>query len=249
MSYILDALRKAERDRQLGRTPTLEDVTHAPLSAKKAGPSARTLALIGLVLGLAIALVLVMGRSPDPALTEAPIVVNDAPAPAPVVPVMPGAAPVQDSSVALPDPIEPALNVDTATESLDDLLDPLAQASVTAEPVQAEPEPPAATSTETPVDVASVAEAAPAPAISEPQAAVGPKLLRDLPESYRSQFPVLRVDVHVYDEEPTKRWVMVNGAKYLEASTLAEGPRISEISAEGMVLDYRGEVVLVPLNR
>lgn len=246
MSYILDALRKAERDRQLGRTPTLEDVTHAPLSAKKAGPSARTLALIGLVLGLAIALVLVMGRSPDPALTEAPIVVNDAPAPAPVVP---GAAPVQDSSVALPDPIEPALNVDTATESLDDLLDPLAQASVTAEPVQAEPEPPAATSTETPVDVASVAEAAPAPAISEPQAAVGPKLLRDLPESYRSQFPVLRVDVHVYDEEPTKRWVMVNGAKYLEASTLAEGPRISEISAEGMVLDYRGEVVLVPLNR
>lgn len=245
MSYILDALRKAERDRQLGRTPTLEDVTHAPVSAKKVAVSARTLALIGLVLGLAIALALVMGRSPDAALTQAPIVLNEASAPV-AAPVAPVAAPVEQHPEV---PVEPVPIVQAETESLDDLLDPLTPASETAEVASSEPAQAATTRAETPVAVATVAEPEPVPTAVEPPAAVGPKLLRDLPESYRSQFPALRVDVHVYDEEPAKRWVMVNGAKYLEAATLAEGPRISEIKVEGMVLDYRGETVLVPLNR
>ena len=247
MSYILDALRKAERDRQLGRTPTLEDVTHAPASAKKSRPSPRTLALIGLVLGLAIALVLVMGRPQETIMADAPIMVNAPTASAP--PTAQPAAPVQDAQVVQAEPITPALNPSVETESLDDLLDPTAGPLVAAEARDAAPElaEPRAVAEAAPVEDASLAAIPQAPA--EPQPVLGPKLLRDLPENYRSQFPALRVDVHVYDDEPSKRWVMVNGAKYLEASTMVEGPRISEINASGMVLDYRGETVQVPLNR
>ena len=243
MSYILDALRKAERDRQLGRTPTLEDVTQAPASVGKPKPTARTLALIALVLGLAIVLVLVMGRSQDAALPDIPVA-NAPPASVPAAPIEAQAqAQAQEAQV---EPIAPAPDPTMATESLDDLVEPVQDQPVTEEEI-AESQADAA---ELDVAVADEpVEGATAAAIPQSEPVTGPRLLRDLPESYRSQFPALRVDVHVYNDEPAKRWVMVNGTKYQEASTMVEGPRISEISAEGMVLDYRGETVLIPLNR
>ena len=242
MSYILDALRKAERDRQLGRTPTLENVTQAPASVRKPKPTPRTLALIALVLGLAIVLVLVMGRSQDATLADIPV----ANVPLASVPVVPIVAQVQEAQVAQVEPVAPVQDPTMATESLDDLVEPVLDQPLPADELaesQADVAEPQVAVADEPFEDAPVA------AIPPPEDQIGPRLLRDLPESYRSQFPALRVDVHVYNDEPAKRWVMVNGAKYLEASTMVEGPRISEISAEGMVRDYRGETVLIPLNR
>ncbi len=102
----------------------------------------------------------------------------------------------------------------------------------------------------------AVVESAPAAVVDAPApepeaaAAVGDvPLLRDMPSDYRGAFPELSVDVHVYHEEPARRWALINGKKAVEGSTLAEGPTISEIRPDGIVFDFRGRPTLFPLGR
>ncbi len=74
-------------------------------------------------------------------------------------------------------------------------------------------------------------------------------LLRQMPETYRAQFPQLSVDIHVYNDDPKRRFVMVSGKRYHEGDTLAEGPRIRAIVPEGMVLEWQGQRVVYGLTR
>lgn len=60
------------------------------------------------------------------------------------------------------------------------------------------------------------------------------------------QLPDLHLDIHVYAENPAERFVFVNMSKYREKATLAEGPTIREINADGVVLEYRGTSFLLP---
>ena len=57
------------------------------------------------------------------------------------------------------------------------------------------------------------------------------------------------VEIHVYEKQAQRRFVMVNGRKYREGERLAEGPALIEIVPEGMVLEFRGEKVLYTLAR
>jgi len=43
--------------------------------------------------------------------------------------------------------------------------------------------------------------------------------------------------------------VMINGKRYREGDTLAEGPRLIAIVPEGMVLDWQGQQVLYAIAR
>jgi general secretion pathway protein B len=70
-----------------------------------------------------------------------------------------------------------------------------------------------------------------------------------MPPAFRSEFPRLTVDVHVFDSNPLRRFVMLNGKKYRETDTTLDGPRIIEITPEGVVLEHRGSQVLVELPR
>jgi general secretion pathway protein B len=239
MSFILDALRKAERDRNLGKTPTLGDV--APPPARPAAPSAittRTLALLALVVGLLILAVLLWPRDSAPPLPPAVQVLPPVAAPAPAA-----------LPQALPDPApapvaagEPALDEDVVAETLDDLLEPVDEEIAVVEDEAIEDSaPPAMASTAEPVAVVSD--------VAEPAATTGAMLLRDMPADYRGAFPAIRVDVHVYNEEPARRWVMINGNKAIEGATLAEGPRVAEITPDGIVFDFRGRTALFPLKR
>lgn len=82
-----------------------------------------------------------------------------------------------------------------------------------------------------------------------PAAPTGLRRLKDMPAAYRAEFPPLAVDVHVYNADPQRRFVLVNGKRYREGDPLAEGPRIAEIVADGLVVDWRNERVLYTLNR
>lgn len=53
--------------------------------------------------------------------------------------------------------------------------------------------------------------------------------------------PELRIDMHVYAKIPAERFVFINMHKYLEGQTLAEGPRLDEITPDGVLLDYKGQ--------
>lgn len=70
-----------------------------------------------------------------------------------------------------------------------------------------------------------------------------------MPSTYRAEFPALSVDVHVYNADPQRRFVLINGKRYREGDPLAEGPRLAEIVPDGMVVDWRGERVVYTLNR
>lgn len=58
--------------------------------------------------------------------------------------------------------------------------------------------------------------------------------------------PELHLDVHVYATRPAERFVYVNMRKYHEGATLQEGPTIERIRRDGVILRYQGLRFLLP---
>jgi general secretion pathway protein B len=112
----------------------------------------------------------------------------------------------------------------------------------------AEAPPPAADNPPLP-DAAPPADAAPPPAPAEStQPAPADRQMQEMPESFRAGFPALSVDVHVYNSDPQRRFVLIGGKRYHEGDTLAEGPRIVGIVPEGIVFDWQGQRVLYAIS-
>jgi general secretion pathway protein B len=63
----------------------------------------------------------------------------------------------------------------------------------------------------------------------------------DLPQAFRNDLDLPRLDVHVYSENPQGRFIMVDLKKYREGQTLPNGMVLEEILPDGMVMSYRGE--------
>jgi general secretion pathway protein B len=259
MSYILDALRKAERDRNLGRTPSLGDVTAPVARPPSRRPSNRTLGLIALVAVLLICTIALWPRRPATQPSVPPPATVAAAQPVPVAPPPVVAAPLAPEPASPPEAPAAAADgmiaEDVPADSIDDLMAepeaPAEEADATDAQASAPATPPAAVS---PESIPTVSDPAPGPkseppAIDEAATTPGVPLLRDMPADYRGAFPELRVDVHVYDEDPARRWVLINGHKAVEGATLAEGPTVSRITPEGIVFDFRGRSTLFPLNR
>ncbi len=88
---------------------------------------------------------------------------------------------------------------------------------------------------------AALPQAAPTESVTE-----GLPTFNDLRASGRLQLPDMHLDIHVYSGRPADRFVFVNMSKYKESATLSEGPRVSEIVPDGVVLDYMGTRFLLP---
>jgi general secretion pathway protein B len=56
----------------------------------------------------------------------------------------------------------------------------------------------------------------------------------------------LHIDVHVYATKPSERFVYINMRKYKEGATLAEGPVLERIRRDGVVLNYQGMRFVLP---
>jgi general secretion pathway protein B len=63
----------------------------------------------------------------------------------------------------------------------------------------------------------------------------------ELPQELRGRLDLPRLDVHVYSEEPQRRYILVNLEKYREGERLASGLVLEEILPDGMVMSYQGE--------
>jgi general secretion pathway protein B len=70
--------------------------------------------------------------------------------------------------------------------------------------------------------------------------------INELSLSGTEALPELHLDVHVYATKPAERFVYVNMRKYHEGSTLPEGPVIERIRRDGVVLSYRGLRFILP---
>jgi general secretion pathway protein B len=67
----------------------------------------------------------------------------------------------------------------------------------------------------------------------------------ELPSELRSGLTLPRLDLHVYSDDPQSRFILVNLKKYREGERLESGLMLEEVLPEGMVMSYRGERFLV----
>jgi general secretion pathway protein B len=233
MSFILDALKKSESDRQRQSGPALFEVkVAAPRSALP--PWAIAIAML-FVANLAVVAWLLLRHGPHPA-GVAPAAAPSASAPATAA----------ASRVAAP----------AATEAAGAVA-PAAAAPVAAAPAPAAARAPgaafpattarAASPSENPDDYEPAAEQPPAVSLSHVKRGTdaGVPLYQQLAGAPGAQLPQLRLDLHAYSEKPPDRWVLINMHKLREGDALPEGVRVERITPDGAVLSYHGSQFLL----
>ncbi|MGH8288007.1 MAG: general secretion pathway protein GspB [Steroidobacteraceae bacterium] len=258
MSFILDALKKSETDRQRQSGPSLFEV--------KVPPPRRTLPIwavaIAVLLGINVIVVSWMllrhpseqepatahaaaaGTAPGTAVSAAsvravPLAIPGGRAPGPDVVSGPGTASGRTSIGAAGGQIAP----------------PSTSASST---------PPPAATPATPLSSANDQSTAPQSSVITPSdyaPAVEPAAqgsgapggtTDDLP-LYRqiiasANLPSLHLDLHVFAKRPRDRFVMINMHRLQEGDTLPNGVQVEAIRPDGVVLSYRGTRFLLPRN-
>ena len=71
--------------------------------------------------------------------------------------------------------------------------------------------------------------------------------LKDLPLSSRNTLSQYEVNVHVFDDNPEQRFVLINMDKYKEGDRVVNnGPIVDEITREGVIIDYGSGKALLP---
>lgn len=115
-------------------------------------------------------------------------------------------------------------------------------------PVQYSSQPLKSSTTESKPTVSSIAKAV----AREKQASATKNysLLTDIPVGQRAQLSQYEVNVHVYDDNPQSRFVLINMVKYKEGDGISgSNASISTIVPEGVVLNYNNQLVLIERNR
>ena len=224
MSFILDALRKSEHERQRSAVPGL---SHVPLAAARREVPGWTLVLIG-ALGAAV---LALGGAwwQSQRSLRAPAASSPAAVAAPVDPTPAAAAtpaPVTAPSITTPPPTASPATVAVAT--------PPAQAPVASTSLQ-ESESAVALDERT----QSLANAAFVPKQPTPTGPTLPSVTAL--QAQGINVPPLRLELHAYSERPAERFVFINGRKYKEGERLNEGPEVVRIEANGVVLSQQGQ--------
>jgi len=225
MSFILDALKKSELERQRQTVPGLMDAGRVPPRPRFL-PWAIALGAL-LVINLIVLAVVLLRRE------------NQASAPAPVAAAPRGAARVYTPAAAAQLP--PAASPPAAPANHFSPMDgtptyapeiPLAAVEPAPEPAPAHEKP--ATHRSEPSLEAPVEQDEVLPTISELNL-TGPDAL-----------PELHLDVHVYATIPADRFVYINNRKYREGTRLQEGPTVERIRRDGVVLNSQGTRFLLP---
>ena len=227
MSYILEALKKADQEHDIGAVPDLA----TPHEAEQ--PQARFSRwpwIIVILLSVNAALVVMLLKdkyqedAEAPATVQAPLELQTVPeneqlvqpkqqtsevliekAPTPVEPVVPRNQSVQSSGevVVLPGPdhLQDAKPLNLQEEEQD------MQVGYTA----------------TSIDNSQI------------------QSWYELPQEFRNKLDLPRVDIHVYSEDPQSRFILVNLEKYREGERLESGLVLEEVLPDGMVMSYQGE--------
>jgi general secretion pathway protein B len=72
-------------------------------------------------------------------------------------------------------------------------------------------------------------------------------LVWELPQAEREALLELSISIHVYHQDPKRRFVLINMHRYVEGDRLKEkGYRLVRIDPDGIVLDYGAGLVRIP---
>ncbi len=242
MSFILDALRKSEAARRRSEAPDLFATMPQSAEPERARRTWPLWAAAGIgVLSLIAAIWLVAQRpavAPSTApgttrvdATQAPTL--EAPPPAPAAPI--AASPAADSPPVVERPGTQAPPVTTPP--------PVETPSVNSPPAAS---PPIATpAIATPRERASPPPAATPPL--PPPANDQPIALADLDPATRNQLPPLKLSMHLWNDTPSGRFVILDGQRLKEGDVLGEVV-VERITRDGAVLVWRGGRLKIALQ-
>ncbi len=218
MSFILDALKKSENERQ---QQSDSDFATVPSGSDNPGMP-RWLWVLGALLIINVivvtGLLLRPGAPSSSVASSPPPVAEQAYATSETAAAL-EAAPAQSPSFAD--------RIDAARQ--DQAQRPTPQPVVTSPPPGAEP------AVAQPVAIRS------APAVAAQSD--DPLLLPSIQEVVANgtlQLPPMHIDIHVFSETPSDRFVFINMNKYRESDQIDEGPVVEEITRDGVVLMHQG---------
>jgi general secretion pathway protein B len=219
MSLILDALKKSEAERQRGQVPNLL----SPVPASASHPQAQRYSrLPWLILIVALIAMLVFSyfyanRRVDSSTNVIAAATNEPSAQTP--PVRPLSEPANTTAPPAPPKavlVEKPIAAHTETMPTEPIIPAKA-----AEPSQSES---VATATEAKPRIASLSE---------------------LSTEQRQQLPTLKLSMHVYSSEASKRFAIIDGQRVNEGSVLGSVV-IEQIRQDGVVLSVQGQSYLLP---
>ena len=243
MSFILDALKKSENDRQRQSAPALFEVKVA--APRRSFP----LWAVGLAVLLGVNVLILLWfvlRQPASGNSAAPATaasqVGGAQTPSNAAP--PGMVTVPATSTYIPAGGPPAITNGNGSSDAG-VVAPSSAPPLAEEPVLSGQEP----SVPPDYDVRDYR-----PAITPSQANAVAAARRDSVPSrdevlaQGTQLPELRLDLHVYDLDPAKRFVFVNMRKLREGDSLPEGVRLDLITQTGAKFSFRGTQFTLDAN-
>jgi general secretion pathway protein B len=223
MSYILEALKKAQAERQLGEAPSIHaaQVVAAPGSrpAARGRPLLVVVAAGVVAAGVAAALVWRQQAPRQVASVEAPGANAHATSAPPAV------API----TITPSAPAPAINV----------------APVPAPAPAAVHRPAPVPATVTRKEVARASASVQASAAPAPEEHV--RTLAELPDSIRREVPKVSFGGYMYSPDPADRLVLVDKTLRHEGEEVAPGLRLEKLLPKSAVLNYKGYVFRVGL--
>jgi len=264
MSFILDALRKSEHERQRQTGPALVETPVAAVKPKSNTWAVAAIALLVVNL-VAIGVLLLLKSRDDSPTAAAPASGSPAPiaAAAPPATSAPAPAPAAQASITqtapVPAPAPPPPMLRPAAEPTPANggnpleremasgvpgMDSEAAAAAAAPP----PGPAAVQSTRRgSVVYQELPEAGP---MTDRQVAASASTNTDnLPtadELAGRGVPEMKLELHFYSNRPQERFVFVNGRRYREGDTTADGFQVVEITADGVVMSQGGNRFLLP---
>jgi len=225
MSFILDALKKSEIERQRQSQPGLMDTP----AARRRGRLPLWAVLLGVLLSInlvVLGVMLMRSGAPTASTLKRPAT----------------AAPAADRAPMVADHFSP---LDPAPVYAPEIPVPSEDASAGQGPAAVAPLVTPRSSAHSGPRLAR----RPDPVLVEEANAGNEEVLSSINEislSGAQALPELHLDVHVYATRPAERFVYINMRKYHEGSSLPEGPLVEHIRRDGVVLNYQGLRFILP---
>lgn len=239
MSYILDALKKSDQQRQRGATPTLQA---AQLTV--AAPRRPLLISYGLLAAVLLITGIMIGwlrpwqaerQPPAPALpvTE-PVAAKP---PKPISQQAPAHSTIQEPLTGEAPAIAPLPGREAQRFPAPELT-PAVPVAVPAAMNSSAPVGAGTSGSGTPVVAAPMTKDSSRPAGATPQQKV--MRVNELPVDIQRQIPAMAVQLHAYSSQPGERIVYINSTRLREGDSLAPGLVLEQITPDGMIFSYKG---------
>ena len=244
MSYILDALKKSEHQRRMGEVPQLHTLQESLPPAPGSRNPWVAIALIAVFVNISIGAWLwwqhqqqsrgdATAAAAQP-VTRTPSVTAPNPVTVPVsISVKSSATVPLQTSAPIPVPPQPTVTRPTVVSEV--------PKAIPASPPRPRYVPPAPSPD---LDSVVVFDDKPPPRRHQrrtPRPIENLVALQDLPPDINLAMMAVNMNVHVYDNNPTKRFVLIDMKRYAEGHALPLGPIIEHITPDGVVLSYKGQ--------